>query len=807
LRIAVIGGGPAGLYFAILMKLADPAHQVALYERNRPDDTFGWGVVFSDQTLDALGQADAETHRQITDSFEHWDDIDVHIRGRVITSGGHGFCGIARTKLLGILQARAAALGVELHFDHPVEDPATLGPADLIVVADGVHSGIRARHAEHFAPDIELRQNRFIWLGTTRRFDAFTFDFVESEWGWFQAHAYRFEPDTSTFIVETREESWRAAGLNDADTAASIAFCERLFAERLEGHRLMAKPGHRRGSAWIRFPRVANRRWSKGNLVLLGDAAHTAHFSIGSGTKLALEDAIALARAVGAERDLPTALAAYEAERRVEVLKLQSAARNSTEWFENVGRYATLPPEQFAYSLLTRSQRLGHENLRTRDKGYIAGVETWLTDHSNKPSPAWRERVASVSEPGEGERSGSAQQLLRAHPPSPASLALSTLSRQAGEGKTAVPPMFLPFRLRGMDLHNRVVVSPMATYSAEDGLPGDFHLVHLGARAMGGAGLVFTEMTCVTPEGRITPGCTGIWTDQQATAWRRITDFVHAQSTAKICLQLGHSGPKGSTKLGWEGMDQPLDAGNWPLLAPSPIAWSPGNQRPRAITRDEMDQIRDAFAAATRRAVPAGFDMVELHAAHGYLLSAFLSPLTNQREDGYGGSLANRLRFPLEVFRAMRAAWPEERPISVRISATDWVPGGVTAEDSVEIARAFKRAGADLIDVSAGQTSIKAQPVYGRMFQTPFADRIRNEVGIATMAVGNITDWDQINGIIAAGRADLAALARPHLADPNFTLHAAAAQGYRAQAWPLPYLAGKAQLERAQDKAAAETPI
>ena len=804
MRITVIGGGPAGLYFAILMKLADPAHRVALYERNRPDDTFGWGVVFSDQTLGALAQADAETHRQITGSFEHWDDIEIHISGRVITSGGHGFCGIARKKLLNLLQARAASLGVELQYEHPVEDPATLGPADLVVAADGVHSRIRTLNAAHFAPDIELRQNRFIWLGTTRRFDAFTFDFVESEWGWFQAHAYRFEPGTSTFIVETREESWRAAGLEDADAATSIAFCERLFAERLDGHTLMAKPGHRRGSAWIRFPRVANQRWSKGNLVLLGDAAHTAHFSIGSGTKLALEDAIALAQAVSTARDLPAALAAYEAERRVEVLKLQSAARNSTEWFENVGRYATLPPEQFAYSLLTRSQRLGHENLRLRDRSYIAGIESWLT---NQPSPAWRERGASASEPGEGERAGPAEQLLPAHPPSPASLALSTLSRQAGEGNKAVPPMFLPFRLRGMTLQNRVVVSPMATYSAQDGMPGDFHLVHLGARAMGGAGLVFTEMTCVTPEGRITPGCTGIWTDEHATAWRRITDFVHAQSPTKICLQLGHSGAKGSTRLGWQGMDQPLETGNWPLLAPSPLAWSPDNQVPRAITRDEMDQIRDAFAAATRRAIAAGFDMVELHAAHGYLLSAFLSPPTNQRHDEYGGSLANRLRFPLEVFRAMRDAWPEARPISVRISATDWVPGGMTPEDSVEIAGAFKAAGADLIDVSAGQTSIQAQPVYGRMFQTPFADRIRNEVGIATMAVGNITEWDQINGIIAAGRADLAALARPHLADPNFTLHAAAAQGYRAQAWPLPYLAGKAQLERAQEKAAAETPI
>ena len=809
MRILCIGGGPAGLYFAILMKLADPRHRVELYERNSPDDTFGWGVVFSDQTLENLGGGDPVTQQRIIDRFEHWDDIDIHIRGRVITSGGHGFCGIARRELLRILQERAAELGVELHYEHPVDDPASLGPADLIVAADGVHSRIRTLHAGHFQPDIEMRRNKFIWLGTTRRFDAFTFDFIETEWGWFQAHAYRFEPGTSTFIVETREESWRAAGLENADIETSIDFCERLFAERLDGHKLLAKPGHRRGSEWISFPRIANAKWSLGNLVLMGDAAHTAHFSIGSGTKLALEDAIALARECRRQPDLPTALAAYEAERRIEVLKLQSAARNSTEWFENVGRYASLPAEQFAYSLLTRSQRLGHENLRLRDRGYIAGVESWLGVRAAQPSPAWRERVASGSEPGEGERSvHTAMPPVPSTHPHPPADAGPSLSRQAGKGKKPIPPMFLPFRLRDMSLANRVVVSPMATYSAVDGMPNDFHLVHLGARAMGGAGLVFTEMTCVTPEGRITPGCTGLWNEDQAKAWRRITDFVHAQSPARICLQLGHSGPKGSTNLGWEGMDQPLPAGNWPLLAPSSRAWSPDNQVPREITRLEMDEIRDAFVAATHRGAEAGFDMVELHAAHGYLLSAFISPLSNRRSDEYGGSLANRLCFPLEVFRAMRAAWPAERPMSVRISASDWVEGGIVADDAVEIARAFKAAGADLIDVSTGQTSIDAQPVYGRMYQTPFADRIRNEIGIATMAVGNITEADQINSIIAAGRADLAALARPHLSDPHFTLHAAAAQGYREQAWPKPYLAGKAQLERAQDKAAAaETPI
>ncbi len=749
MRIVCIGGGPAGLYFAILMKRRDPAHHITVIERNRPYDTFGWGVVFSDETLRNLENGDPESEARITEGFAHWDDIDIHFKGSVIRSGGHGFCGIERKQLLNILQQRAEGLGVELVFEREVADLAEFVDADLIVASDGINSRIRGMYEDVFKPQIVLQKNKFIWLGTKKLFDAFTFIFVQTEWGWFQAHAYRFNDDTSTFIVETREESWRAAGLDEADTAATIAFCQDLFAEYLDGNALLSNARHLRGSAWINFPRVSNENWVHGNVVLMGDAAHSAHFSIGSGTKLALEDAIALAQAFDAHRDVATALGAYEAKRRIDVLRVQSAARNSTEWFENVARYENMDPEQFAYSLLTRSQRISHENLRLRDRDYLEGVERFMAAKANGV-PA----------------------------------------------NQAVAPMFLPFRLRNMRLVNRVVVSPMATYSATDGMPNDFHMVHLGARALGGAGLIFTEMTCVAPDGRITPGCPGIWSGEQTASWRRVVDFVHAQSEAAICLQLGHAGPKGSTKLGWEGMDEPLDHGNWPLIGPSAIAWSAAHQVPRPMTRADMDAVRDAFVINTRNAVLAGFDMIELHAAHGYLLSAFISPLTNQRTDEYGGSLENRLRFPLEVFAAMRAVWPEDRPISVRISASDWVEGGIGADDAVLIARAFREAGADLLDVSAGQTSIAAKPVYGRMFQTPFSDRIRNEAGVPTMAVGNITEFDQINSILASGRADLCALARPHLSDPHFTLQAAAKQGYGAQVWPKQYLAGKAQLER-----------
>lgn len=749
MRIVCVGGGPAGLYFAILMKLQDPAHDVTVVERNRPYDTFGWGVVFSDETLRNLKGGDPVSEAAISDGFAHWDDIDIHFKGHVIRSGGHGFCGIERKHLLNILQARAEELGVRLQFEQEVTDLAAYAGADLLVASDGINSRIRTQGAAHFQPTIELQANKFVWLGTHKLFDAFTFIFVDTEWGWFQAHAYKFNGTTSTFIVETREESWRVAGLEGADTAATVAFCERLFAPWLDANPLLSNARHAAGSPWINFPRVSNARWSHGNTVLMGDAAHSAHFSIGSGTKLALEDAIALARILREQPDIPAALAAYEAERRVDVLRIQSAARNSTEWFEHVARYASMRPQQFAYSLLTRSQRISHENLRLRDSSYLAGMERWLAE----------------------EATGRAV-------------------------NSAVPPMFLPFRLRGLTLPNRVVVSPMATYSAVDGLPNDFHMVHLGGRALGGAGLVFTEMTCVSPDGRITPGCPGLWSAEQMAAWRRIVRFVHQQSAAAICLQLGHAGPKGSTKLGWEGMDEALESGNWNLLAPSAVSWSDAHQVPRAMDRADMDAVRDAFVQSVRHAEEAEFDMIELHAAHGYLLSAFISPLTNRRTDEYGGGLDGRLRYPLEVFRAMRAAWPAAKPMSVRISATDWVDGGTTADDAVLIARAFREAGADLLDVSAGQTSTLAKPVYGRMFQTPFSDRVRNEAGVPTMAVGNITEPDQLNAIIASGRADLCALARPHLSDPHFTLQAAAKQGYAEQAWPKQYLAGKAQLER-----------
>lgn len=749
MRIAVVGGGPAGLYFALLMKRDWPEISVDVFERNQADDTFGFGVVFSDQTLDTFKAADVESYAAIRDNFAYWDDIEIHFKGDSYRVPGNGFCGCSRRSLLMLVQARARELGVNLHFGDDIADVETLKrDYDLVVAADGVNSRLRENWRERFQPETDLRPNKFAWMGSTRPFDAFTFFFKQTEHGVFIAHCYQYEAGRSTWVLETDPETFEKAGLGAMDEAQSAAFLEGVFAEELQGHRLVTNR-----SLWRNFPMIRCRHWVVENVVLIGDAKATAHFSIGSGTKLAMEDAIALHKAMGqAKLDVAAGLKLFETQRREEVEKTQHAADVSLVWFEELRRFWDFEPLRFAFGLMTRSKAITYDNLALRAPEMVSAVDRLVAD------------------------------------------GLGPLAKRRKDG-SPVPPAFQPFKLREMRVENRMTVSPMCQYSAQDGMPGDWHLMHYGSRAIGGPGLIFTEMTCVAPDARITPGCAGLWNDEQEAAWKRIVGFVHGHSAAKICLQLGHAGRKGATKLMWEGMDRPLSEGAWPIVSASALPYYPESQVPREMTRADMDRVTAEFVSAAERGERIGFDMLELHCAHGYLLASFLSPLTNKRTDDYGGSVENRLRFPLEVFRALREAWPREKPMSVRISATDWVEGGLSAADSVAIAEAFAAEGCDLVDVSTGQTARESRPIYGRMFQTPFSDRIRNEAEVATMCVGNITTADQVNTIIAAGRADLVALGRPHLADPSFVLRAAAWYGVDV-AQPVQYQPGKDQLMR-----------
>ncbi|MCZ4518920.1 bifunctional salicylyl-CoA 5-hydroxylase/oxidoreductase [Rhodococcus ruber] len=755
MRIAIVGGGPGGLYFAALAKQLDAGHVIDVWERNAPQDTFGFGVVFSDETLGSIEGADAVVHTEMERRFARWTDIDVEIDGRSYTVGGQGFAAMSRKELLAILQQRVAELGIEVQYKTHAPDTDVLRESyDLVLACDGINSAVRTRYADAFGPTLDRRNNKYIWLGTDKVFEAFQFLVRHTEFGTMQIHGYPYSDQGSTFIVEMHEDVWRRAGFDAtedqhlppgvSDTYAVDRIRE-IFADDLGGHDILTN-----NSKWLSFQTVRNERWFDDNVVLLGDAAHTAHFSIGSGTKLAMEDALALAACVHEHSNIPDALAAYQAERKPVVESTQRAAQASLEWFENIGLYADQEDTQFVFNLLTRSRRITFENLGERDDEFAAMVQQRFAD-----------TVAG------------------------------------GNAVESAPAMFQPVRIGELDLVNRIMLSPMDMYSSVDGLPGEFHLVHLGSKALGGAGLLMTEMVCVSPDARITPGCPGLWTDEQSDAWARVTSFVHAHSAAKIGVQIGHSGRKGSTKLMWDGIDEPLESGNWEPIGPSPLPYGDGCHVPREATREDMDIVVADFVAAAERAVAAGFDLIEVHAAHGYLLSSFLSPIANVRTDSYGGSLENRLRFPLEVFDAVRRAVPSSFPVSVRISATDWAPDGNTVEDAVEIVRAFVEHGAAAIDVSSGQVTKEEKPAFGRSYQTPFADRIRHEVaaaaGVAVIAVGAISSYDDVNSILLAGRADICALGRPHLYDPQWTLHAAAEQEYRGPGaqWPVQWRAGR----------------
>jgi anthraniloyl-CoA monooxygenase len=753
LKIAVVGGGPGGMYFALLTKKARPDWQIDVYEQNRADDTFGFGVVFSDETLEEFLSRDSASYTAIKDAFAYWDDIIIRYRGREMRCGGNGFAGCSRLVLLNILQKRCAAVGVTIHYQAPVDDLTRFSDCDVIVAADGSNSRIREMLRENFKPSLSLKANKFTWLGSTRPLDGFTFFFKQTAHGLICAHTYQYEPGHSTWVIETSPLVWAALGFDKIGEDASARLLETIFAEELEGHPLITNR-----SLWRNFPRIFCEQWWHDNIVLLGDAQATAHFSIGSGTKLAMESAIALSDALVAhgEQSVQAAFDAYDKARRTDVQITQHNADVSLAWFEHMERSNDMKPMQFAMVVMCRAKSITWDNLLIRDPNFVRAFEDeWYQTYFEETGIDCR--------------------------------------------KSRPTPMFTPFKLRDMALANRVVVSPMAQYSAAAGVPNDWHFTHYAARALGGPGLMYVEMTCPSADARISPGCTGLWNDVQEAAWKRIVDFIHRESPVKLCMQLGHAGRKGSTQLGWEDADHPLRnaADNWPIYSASPLPYAEGvSSRPAEIDRAMMDRIKDDFVQAARRADRAGFDMLELHCAHGYLFASFLSPLTNRRTDDYGGAIENRLRYPLDVFTSMRAVWPEGKPMSIRISVTDWAPGGITEDDVLATVRAFEAAGCDLVSASSGQTVPEQKPIYGRMYQVQFAESIRNVARIKTMAVGAITEPSQINTIIACRRADLVALARPHLADPYFTLRAAAWYGVTSHWVPKPYRPGAAQALR-----------
>ena len=721
--IAVIGGGPGGLYFSILTKKAFPDCQIDVYERNKADDSFGFGVVFSDETLSEFLTRDPKSYDLIRKHFAYWDDLDVARDGEIVRISGNGFCGCSRKTLLQLLQQRCLEEGVNLHFEHAIEDVSTL-KADYIVACDGINSAIRTQFASDFGTKTELKKNKFVWLGSTKPLDAFTYFFRTTEFGPFVAHSYQYQEGMSTWIFECSEETWENAGFETTNEEATISKISSIFKEELDGHGLISNRSH-----WRQFPAITNEKWHKDNIVLLGDSKATAHYSIGSGTKLAMECAISLSDAIvkfGTNKE--AAFAEYENLRRNRVEMIQYAANVSLDWFENMDRYIDFDFNQFAFGVMTRSKKVTFENLAIRDASFPEKVLTEFNINNKIPN-------------------------------------------------VKTPAAFNPFYIKNLKLENRIVMAPMGQYQAENGLPNSWHFSHYTQRALGGLGLIITEMTAISQSGRITLGCTGIYDENQVLEWKKINNFIHENSACKVAIQLGHSGRKGSVKKPWE-TEKLADSQQWELISASPIPFAENGIVPKNMTVTDMDLIVKQFENAAQNAEEANFDMIELQAHHGFLLASFLSPLTNNRTDEFGGTISNRLKFPLKVFKAIRTIFPAEKPIAVRISATDWTENGISQQDVLTIAEAFKGAGADIINVSTGNTVSNQQPQTGRMWQTPFSDLIRNTVHIPTITAGSITDVDQINTIILNGKADLVALGKPLLLNPYFVRNAQAYESF-----------------------------